>query len=50
MRKYSQMKFQNEQVEVEHFPGNEQKANILKNALGRIKFKETRDVVGVQDV
>ncbi|KAL9282406.1 hypothetical protein AtEden1_Chr5g0130251 [Arabidopsis thaliana] len=50
MRKYLQMKFQNEQVEVEQLPGNEQKADILKNTLGRIKFKEMRDLLGVQDV
>jgi hypothetical protein len=38
------------QIEVEHVPGNEQKADILTKALGRIKFKEMRDLVGVQDV
>ncbi|KAG7578674.1 Integrase catalytic core [Arabidopsis thaliana x Arabidopsis arenosa] len=41
---------ENEQVEVEHVPGEEQKADILTKALGRIKFKEMRDLVGVQDV
>jgi len=40
----------NEQVEVEHVPGTEQRADILTKALGRIKFKEMRDLVGVQDM
>ena len=37
-------------LEVEHVPGNEQKADILTKALGRIKFKEMRDLIGVQDL
>ncbi|KAG7594052.1 Integrase catalytic core [Arabidopsis thaliana x Arabidopsis arenosa] len=37
-------------IEVEHVPGNEQKADILTKALGRIKFKEMRELIGVQDV
>ncbi|KAG7599886.1 Zinc finger CCHC-type [Arabidopsis suecica] len=41
---------QNELVEVEHIPGEEQKADILTKALGRIKFKEMRELVGVYDV
>ncbi|KAG7542504.1 Ribonuclease H-like superfamily [Arabidopsis thaliana x Arabidopsis arenosa] len=41
---------ENEQVEVEHVPGNEQKADILTKPLGRIKFKEMRSLIGVQDV
>lgn len=41
---------ENEQVEVEHVPGNVQKADILTKALGRIKFKEMRDFIGVKDV
>ncbi|KAG7582462.1 GAG-pre-integrase domain [Arabidopsis suecica] len=40
----------NEQVEVDHVPGDIQKADILTKALGRIKFKEMRDLVGVQDI
>ncbi|KAG7585373.1 Reverse transcriptase RNA-dependent DNA polymerase [Arabidopsis thaliana x Arabidopsis arenosa] len=40
----------NEQVEVEHVPGEEQKADILTKALGRIKFKEMQYLIGVQDV
>ncbi|XP_019089217.1 PREDICTED: uncharacterized protein LOC109128013 [Camelina sativa] len=40
----------NEQVEVEHISGEEQKADILTKALGRIKFKEMRDLLGVQEV
>ncbi|KAG7546288.1 Zinc finger CCHC-type [Arabidopsis suecica] len=41
---------ENDQVELEHVPGDEQKADILTKALGRIKFKEMRELVGVQDV
>ncbi|KAG7565310.1 Integrase catalytic core [Arabidopsis suecica] len=41
---------ENDQVELEHVPGEEQKADILTKALGRIKFKEMRELVGVQDV
>lgn len=33
---------------VEHVVGNLQKADILTKALGRIKFKEMRELVGVQ--
>ena len=39
-----------EQVEVIHVPGNEQKADILTKSLGRIKFKEMRDLIGVRNV
>ena len=38
------------QIEVEHISGHKQKADILTKALGRIKFKEMRDFIGVQDV
>ncbi|XP_048599669.1 secreted RxLR effector protein 161-like [Brassica napus] len=38
------------QIEVEHVPGDKQKANILTKALGRIKFREMRDFIGVQDL
>ncbi|KAG7556107.1 Integrase catalytic core [Arabidopsis suecica] len=41
---------QNELVEVEHISGEEQKADILTKALGRIKFKEMRELVRVLDV
>lgn len=41
---------ENEQVEVEHVPGSEQKADILTKPLGRIKFREMRSFIGVQDV
>ena len=41
---------ENEQVDVQHIPGTEQKADILTKALGRIKFKEIKDPVGVQDI
>ena len=37
-------------IEVEHVPGSQQKADILTKALGRIKFKEMRDLIGVQDL
>lgn len=40
----------NEQVEVQYVPGEEQKADILTKALGRIKFKEMRELIGIQDV
>ena len=39
-----------ELIEVEHVPGTEQKADILTKALGRIKFKEMRDFLGVQEL
>lgn len=39
-----------EQIEVQHIPGNEQKADILTKALGRIKFKEVRELIGVLEV
>ncbi|CAA7058194.1 unnamed protein product [Microthlaspi erraticum] len=41
---------ENEQVEVEHVPGDQQKADIFTKALGKIKFKEMRNLIGVQDV
>lgn len=34
-------------VSVEHIAGVKQKADILTKALGRIKFKEMRDLVGI---
>lgn len=37
-------------VRVEHVAGVKQKADILTKALGRIKFKEMRDLIGMQDV
>ncbi|CAA0357000.1 unnamed protein product [Arabidopsis thaliana] len=37
-------------IEVTHVPGTEQKADILTKALGRIKFKEMRELIGVQDL
>ena len=39
-----------ELIEVEHVPGNEQKADILTKALGRIKSKEMRDFIGMQEL
>ena len=41
---------QNEQIEVEHVPGNEQRADILTKALSRIRFKEIRSLIGVHVV
>ena len=40
----------NDLVEVEHVAGSLQKADILTKALGRTKFKEMRDLVGVKDL
>ena len=40
----------NEKVEVGHVVGELQKTDILTKALGRIKYKEMRKLVGVQDV
>ena len=40
----------NDQVEVEHVAGTLQKADILTKALGRLKFKEMRELVGVQEL
>lgn len=41
---------ESEQIEVEHIPGTEQKADILTKSLGRLKFKEMRSLIGVQNV
>ena len=38
------------QVDVEHVAGSKQKADILTKALGRIKFTEMREFIGVQDL
>ena len=40
----------NDQMEVEHIAGTLQKADILTKALGRIKFKEMRELIGVKDL
>ena len=37
-------------IEVQHVPGNEQRADILTKALGRIRFKEMRSLIGVEDL
>lgn len=39
---------ENGQIEVKHIPGSEQKADILTKPLGRIKFKEMRDLIGMR--
>ena len=41
---------ENEQVEVDHVPGSEQKADILTKSLGRIRFKEMRSFMGVHNL
>jgi len=41
---------ENGQIEVEHVPGVRQKADILTKALGKIKFLEMRELIGVQGV
>ncbi|CAA7056013.1 unnamed protein product [Microthlaspi erraticum] len=41
---------ENGQIEVEHVPGSNQKADILTKALGKIKFREMRELIGVQDL
>ena len=41
---------ENEQVEVEHVPGSEQKADILTKPLGRTKFVQMRSLIGIKDV
>ncbi|XP_019099574.1 PREDICTED: uncharacterized protein LOC109132421 [Camelina sativa] len=39
-----------EKVEVEHVAGTNQKADILTKSLGRTKFKEMRELMGVKDL
>lgn len=39
-----------ELIDVEHIPGTEQKADILTKALAKIKFKDMRDLIQVQDL
>lgn len=41
---------ENEQVEMEHVSGNEQRADILKKSLSRIRFIEMRNLIGVYDM
>lgn len=41
---------ENGQVEVEHVAGSRQKADILTKGLGRTKFQEMREFIGVLDV
>lgn len=41
---------ENKQVEVEHVPGKEHRANILTKSLGRIKFSEMRCLIDVHAV
>lgn len=37
------------QVDVEHVSGEKQKADILTKGLGKIRFKEMREYIGVQE-
>ena len=39
-----------ELIDVKHVPGAEQPADILTKALARIKFKEMRELIKVQDL
>ena len=39
-----------EKIEVEYVPGSDQRADILTKALSRIRFKEMRNLIGMQDV
>ena len=39
---------ENGQIEIEYVQGDKQKADILTKALGRIRFKEMRDYIGVK--
>ena len=41
---------ENGQIAVEHVPGEKQKADILTKALGRIKFKEMREFIGMKEL
>ena len=41
---------ENGQVDVQHIPGSMQRADILTKALGRIKFKEMKELIGVHDI
>ena len=40
---------ENGQIEVEYVQGDKQKVDILTKALGRIRFKEMRDYIGVKE-
>lgn len=40
----------NELIEVHHIAGTKQRADILTKALGKLKFKEMRELIGVEDV
>ena len=37
-------------VDVEHVPSDKQKADILTKSLGKIKFKEMKELIGMQDL
>ena len=52
LRKYHFIRecVENGQVLVEHVPGVKQRADILTKALAKIKFREMRELIGVQDI
>lgn len=37
-------------IEVEHVQGNQRRVDILTKALGRIKFKKMKELIGVQEL
>lgn len=41
---------ENGKIEVEHVLGVEQKTEILTKPLARIKFKQMRSLIGVQEI
>ena len=41
---------ENDQVEVEHVPGNVQRADILTKSLSRVRFQEMKKLIGMQVV
>ena len=40
---------ENGQIEIEYVQGDKQKADILTKTLGRIRFKEMREYIGVKE-
>ena len=37
-------------MEVEYVQGDKQKADVLTKALGRVRFKEVRDYIGMKNM
>ena len=50
VKRYLQEHVQGRVHGVEHIAGSEQGADILTKALARIKFKEMRELIRVQDL